>query len=590
MATKSKKAPSATREISTPQAPIAASPRARPPSPIMSSRAQEKQDLANLNDRLAAYIDRVRKLETENSRLTKQIEIHEESVTKEVTSIKSMYETELGDTRKLLDELAKEKAKLQIDAGKYKSELDELKDKFAKTSSDLKDAEKRLLLAEGQITDLQARVTDAVNQKKHAETEQNRLRKEVDSLERQLAVAKKQLEEETISRVDLENRIQSLKEELAFNKQVHQQELSESRMRTQTEYEEVDARLADEYESRLADALQEFRSEMDKAVRSSRGETEAYFVQKLEELRNLAERNDSLKDYAQNESRRLKKEVDELSATVSKLTALNSQHDKRVKDLEDRLRREQEDHHAAIDARDAEVRRLRDALENQLAEYRDLLDVKIQLDTEIAAYRKLLETEESRLSISIESPRGRGTPSRSMTPSVSRKRKRGQLEEGVYSEVAAKHEYTSSSTASGIVEIAEANGEGKFIKVSNNSADKDVSLAGWQVKQTVGETDVVYKFHRTANLKAGQNITIWSADSGVSPNPPSDVVMKGTQKWLTGDTAKSVLINNDGEEVASQEVKRTLLKTTFTRRGEGVSDLVDGREGDPRRDEKCSIM
>lgn len=50
-----------------------------------------------------------------------------------------------------------------------------------------------------------------------------RLRKEVDSLEKQLAVAKKQLEEETITRVDLENRIQSLKEELAFNRQVHQQ-------------------------------------------------------------------------------------------------------------------------------------------------------------------------------------------------------------------------------------------------------------------------------------------------------------------------------------------------------------------------------
>jgi predicted Zn-dependent peptidase len=50
-----------------------------------------------------------------------------------------------------------------------------------------------------------------------------RLRKDVDSLEKQLAVAKKQLEEETITRVDLENRIQSLKEELAFNRQVHQQ-------------------------------------------------------------------------------------------------------------------------------------------------------------------------------------------------------------------------------------------------------------------------------------------------------------------------------------------------------------------------------
>lgn len=36
-------------------------------------------------------------------------------------------------------------------------------------------------------------------------------------------VAKKQLEDETIRRVDLENRIQSLKEELAFRDQVHRQ-------------------------------------------------------------------------------------------------------------------------------------------------------------------------------------------------------------------------------------------------------------------------------------------------------------------------------------------------------------------------------
>jgi len=37
------------------------------------------------------------------------------------------------------------------------------------------------------------------------------------------ASAKKQLEDETIMRVDLENRIQSLKEELAFVSQVHKQ-------------------------------------------------------------------------------------------------------------------------------------------------------------------------------------------------------------------------------------------------------------------------------------------------------------------------------------------------------------------------------
>ena len=38
-----------------------------------------------------------------------------------------------------------------------------------------------------------------------------------------LAAAKKQLEEETLARVDLENRMQSLREELAFKNQVHEQ-------------------------------------------------------------------------------------------------------------------------------------------------------------------------------------------------------------------------------------------------------------------------------------------------------------------------------------------------------------------------------
>ena len=50
-----------------------------------------------------------------------------------------------------------------------------------------------------------------------------KLKKEFDALAKSNASAKKQLEDETINRVDLENRIQSLKEELAFLSQVHKQ-------------------------------------------------------------------------------------------------------------------------------------------------------------------------------------------------------------------------------------------------------------------------------------------------------------------------------------------------------------------------------
>lgn len=68
----------------------------------------------------------------------------------------------------------------------------------------------------------------------------------------------------------------------------------------------------------------------------------------------------------------------------------------RIKDLENQLRREQEEHSAALNMRDAEIRRLREALEDQITEFKDLMDIKIALDAEIAAYRKLLEAEETR--------------------------------------------------------------------------------------------------------------------------------------------------------------------------------------------------
>lgn len=113
----------------TPRAGVSPGRRARSPSPARITRMQEKEQLQNLNDRLAAYIDRVRYLENENSRLLVQVRSTEETVSREVTNIKSLYESELGEARKLLDDTAKEKAKLQLEANKYKTEADDWQSK-----------------------------------------------------------------------------------------------------------------------------------------------------------------------------------------------------------------------------------------------------------------------------------------------------------------------------------------------------------------------------------------------------------------------------------------------------------------------------
>jgi lamin B len=111
---------SAGEQVSSSERPVS------PLSPSRLSRLQEKNELIGLNDRLANYIERVRQLEVENSRLSVQIQSSQETVTREVVSIKTLYEKELSDARRLLDETAKDKARLQIEANKLNNDCEDL--------------------------------------------------------------------------------------------------------------------------------------------------------------------------------------------------------------------------------------------------------------------------------------------------------------------------------------------------------------------------------------------------------------------------------------------------------------------------------
>ncbi|XP_044774570.1 lamin-B2 [Neomonachus schauinslandi] len=593
---------------------------ATPLSPTRLSRLQEKEELRELNDRLAHYIDRVRALELENDRLLLKISEREEVTTREVSGIKTLYESELADARRVLDETARERARLQIELGKLKAELEE-----ANKSSKKREGE--LTVAQGRVKDLEslfhrseAELAAALSDKRGLESDVAELRAQLAKAEDGHAVAKKQLEKETLMRVDLENRCQSLQEELDFRKNVFEEEVRETRRRHERRLVEVDSSRQQEYDFRMAQALEELRGQHDEQVRLYKLELEQTYQAKLDSAKLSSDQNDKAASAAREELKEARMRVESLSYQLSGLQKQASAAEDRIRELEETMAGERDKFRKMLDAKEQEMTEMRDVMQQQLAEYQELLDVKLALDMEISAYRKLLEGEEERLKLT-PSPASRVTVSRATSSSSSggvstagrpgrSKRKRPEAEEspgpgssGIGSGSSSSSGSTSfhlaqRASASGGVGIEDIDLEGRFVQLKNSS-DKDQSLGNWRIKRQVMEgEEIAYKFTPKYVLRAGQTVTVWAAGAGVAHSPPSTLVWKNQNSWGVGESFRTVLVNADGEEVAMRTVKQSSVvrETENGEEGEeeaaefGEEDLFH-QQGDPRTTSRgCRVM
>ena len=94
-----------------------------------------------------------------------QVSSIEETRTREITSVRGMYDKELSHARKALDETAKDKAKFEIEAERHKTNAQEMKGKLAEKAADVERAERACASLESQLAEAKKKSDDLAAEK-----------------------------------------------------------------------------------------------------------------------------------------------------------------------------------------------------------------------------------------------------------------------------------------------------------------------------------------------------------------------------------------------------------------------------------------
>ncbi|NXE18187.1 LAML3 protein, partial [Ardeotis kori] len=564
-----------------------------PLSPTRLSRLQEKEELRQLNDRLAAYIERMRALEADKSALQQRLAEQEAGSERELGSLRLRYEAELADARRALDDIAIERAALQVELGKIGEEHRQLHSRNSKKEADLNLAQARMRDLDAQLNVKEADLATALNENRSLENDLRELKDQVVTLQLSLEETKKHLHSEMLRRVDLENHMKTLQEQMTFQKRLHEDELKETKRIHETRIAEIESSRQRELETKLSYALQGLRKEHEEQIQGYKEELERTFSAKMENAQISAARNSDFANAAQEELKETKLRVDTLTCQVNQYQSQNVALGNRIKELQDMLDYDRDLHRRRMAEKEKEMAQAQQQAQAQLEEYEHLLDVKLALDLEINAYRKMLEGEEQRLKLS-PSPSSHSTATQASQARRFLHGKKRKMKEAKKRGHIVGFKTVQHASSSGSVSIEEIDADGKFVRLKNNS-DEDQPLHGWVLRRHLGNvSDVTYKFPSRFTLQAGQIVTIWGAGAGVSPGP-SDLVWKSQKSWGTGDSIGVTLITDDGEELAERKIMHVPRGEESSEQDDDYEEVTGSEMEFPsqtkrRRKKKCCLV